>query len=492
MRNRAKVAAQLFFVLACGDSNMPNGPISAQELALVQAFPNLVFSSPVFLTDSNDGSNRLFVVEQQGLIRVFQNIAAVNSAETFLDIRGRVASGGERGLLGLAFHPDFASNGFLYVNYTSSIGGPLRTVVSRFSANGNSADPGSEIILLEIQQPFTNHNGGMLAFDADGFLYVAVGDGGSGGDPSNNAQNRTVLLGKILRIDVDRQDPGLRYAIPSSNPFAGAGGGIRGEIFAYGLRNPWRFSIDSQTGQIWCGDVGQQDFEEVNLIESGKNYGWRVMEGFHCFNPQSGCNQTGLTLPVVEYSHNGGNCSVTGGYIYRGASRPELTGAFIYGDFCSGNIWLLRYDGQVRADSLLLDTDLSISSFGKDEQGELYIVDIAGRIFRFSESIATSIANPDGGNVTKLFALSQNHPNPFNPATIIAYTVEQAGNGELSIFNTLGQRIRTLFRGRLTPGSYEATWDGTNETGAVVAAGTYIYQLKMHSTVRTGRMTLVR
>lgn len=365
---------------------MPTTPTpipEPQTLSLVQAFPRLSFSSPVLLTSSKDGSNRIFVVERQGVVRVFANDSTANSTNIFLDIRNRVTSGGEMGLLGLAFHPNFASNGFLFVNYTSSLGGSRRTRISRFTAAGNMADPNSEVILLEFGQPFSNHNGGMLDFGPDGFLYIAVGDGGSGGDPQNNGQNRATLLGSILRIDVDRQDAGLAYGIPASNPFVGQGNGVREEIFAYGLRNPWRFSIDSQTGQVWVGDVGQGSFEEVDLIEGGNNYGWNIMEGFHCFG-SSGCNDTDLTLPIVEYSHADGNCSITGGAIYRGPRRPELTGAYIYGDFCSGRIWLLRYNGQVQADSLLLDTALSISSFGTDEQEELYVVDLGGSIYRFS------------------------------------------------------------------------------------------------------------
>lgn len=370
---------------AC-DSNPPNGPgLPGRTVSLAIAFPNLSFVNPVFLCHSNDGTKRIFVVEQSGVIRVFPNDPDVSSSEVFLNIRGRVTSGGELGLLGLAFHPNYSSNGYFYVNYNPNDDGPLRTVISRFSAQGNQADPNSELIVLQVNQPFGNHNAGMLDFGTDGYLYISLGDGGSGGDPLNSGQDRTTLLGSMLRIDVDNPGNGLNYSIPGDNPFVGTGDGIREEIFAYGLRNVWRFSIDRQSGEIWAGDVGQGEREEIDLIEKGGNYGWRIMEGVNCFDPPSGCNQSGLTLPIVDYDHGEG-CSVTGGYIYRGSVHPELGGAYIYGDFCSGRIWMLRYENnELKADSLLINTDISISSFGIDEQNELYVVDLGGPIFKFAE-----------------------------------------------------------------------------------------------------------
>ncbi len=477
---------------AC-NSDSPTTPVNAGEIALVNAFPNLSFTSPVFLTHSNDGSNRIFVVEQPGVIRVFDNDSTANSTSIFLDIRSRVDdSGNEMGLLGLAFHPDFASNGFLFVNYTTSSDGPRRSVISRFSSDGNQADANSELVLIEVNQPFTNHNGGMLAFGTDGHLYISLGDGGSGGDPQNNAQNLSTLLGKILRIDIDNTDPGLNYAIPPDNPFANANDDTRKEIFAYGLRNPWRFSIDAQTSQVWCGDVGQRDWEEIDLIENGGNYGWRIMEGTHCFNPPSNCDMTGLILPVKEYGHTNGRCSVTGGYVYRGDRRPELRGAYIYGDFCSGDIWMLRYDnGAVTADSLLLRADASIASFGIDEQNELYLVGLGGNIFRFNRSAVTSVAESEVTPET--FALAQNYPNPFNPSTRIDYSVSQAGFFELSIFNSVGQRIRTLLQKRLAPGAYSAAWDGKDDDGQKVSSGVYHYQLRHgNEVVQTRRMLMLK
>ena len=373
----------LLLVAACNSSsNGSNG--SSQSVKVVNAFPNIRFKAPIFLSPAPDGSDRVFVVEQAGVIRVFPNDTEVSNTEVFLDIRDRVSSGGERGLLGLAFHPEFAQNGFFYVNYTTQQNGPLQTVVARFSASGQGADVASEQIVLTVDQPFSNHNGGMVAFGPDGYLYIALGDGGSGGDPFNHGQNLGTLLGSLLRIDVDRPANGLPYGIPPDNPFVGAGPGVRQEIFAYGLRNPWRFSFDAPTGRLWAGDVGQHAREEVDVIEPGGNYGWRIMEGFACFRPASGCDQSGLLLPVVEYDHSQG-CSITGGYVYRGALLPDLAGAYIYGDYCSGLIWSLRFqDNRVQSHALLLDTDIAIASFGLDAQHELYIVDHSGVIFRLS------------------------------------------------------------------------------------------------------------
>ncbi len=385
MQNKL-ISFLLLFVAAC-DSDPPNGPeppVAGRPVSLVNAFPNLSFSSPVYLCHSNDGTNRIFVVEQGGVIRVFPNNSTTSTAEVFLDIDSRVTSGGEMGLLGLAFHPNYQGNGYFYVNYTTTENGPRRTVISRFSAQGNQADANSELIILEVEQPFGNHNAGMIDFGTDGYLYISLGDGGSGGDPQNHGQNRATLLGSLLRIDVDNPANGLNYGIPADNPFVGIGGGVREEIFAYGLRNVWRFSIDRQSGEIWAGDVGQGAKEEISLIEKGGNYGWRIMEGFNCFNPSSGCDQNGLTLPIIDYGRSDGR-SVTGGYIYRGSVHPELAGAYIYGDFVSGNIWMLRYENNsLTADSLLIDTRIAISSFGVDEQNELYVVHHGGSVFRFA------------------------------------------------------------------------------------------------------------
>jgi hypothetical protein len=321
---------------------------------------------PVFLTHAGDGSGRLFVVEQSGRIRVLEGQTLLPNA--FLDITERVLSGGERGLLGLAFHPEYRRNGRFFVNYTRKPDGA--TVVAE------------ERILLIVPQPYANHNGGMVAFGPDGYLYLGLGDGGSGGDPNNRAQNPEDLLGKILRIDVDRGDP---YGIPTDNPFAKAGG--RPEIYALGLRNPWRFSFDITTGNLWVADVGQYKWEEIDLVTRGGNYGWRMMEGTHCFLPSTDCQTTTFTLPVHEYSHEKGRCSIIGGYVYRGQAISSLMGTYVYGDFCTGEIFALPSPSSNRSlneTHIILKTSLHISSFGENAVGELYVLDHKGGVYRLA------------------------------------------------------------------------------------------------------------
>ncbi|HQI42131.1 MAG: hypothetical protein B6D44_17265 [Ignavibacteriales bacterium UTCHB2] len=346
------------------------------------AFPNLSFSNPLDLQNSGDGTNRIFVVEQAGRIRVFPNDENVQSTKLFLDITDRVTSGGETGLLGLAFHPNYESNGYFYVNYTAP--NPLRTVISRFkvsSTNPDSADKNSEQILLTYNQPYSNHNGGCLVFGPDGYLYITSGDGGSGGDPQNNAQNITKLLGKILRIDVNNPQAPLNYGIPSDNPFADStNANIRKEIYTWGMRNPWRISFDPVTDSLWCGDVGQDNWEEIDIIKKGKNYGWRCYEGNHAYN-SSGCNGT-YEFPIWEYSHSLGN-SITGGYVYRGDNVPELYGKYIYGDYVSKRVWALEYDGINTTNTQITTAAGSISSFGVDESNELYLLSFNGKIYSF-------------------------------------------------------------------------------------------------------------
>lgn len=472
----------------------PSYPSNA-DITLVEAFPNLRFDFPVFLTSSNDGTNRIFVVEQPGVIRVFANDSNVNHAQIFLDILDRVRSGGEMGLLGLAFHPDYGNNGYLYVNYTATTGGHRHTVISRFSVSpgdANKADPNTELILLQFSQPFSNHNGGMLQFGPDGYLYIAVGDGGGAGDPSGNGQDRSTLLGSVLRIDVDNPANGLNYGIPSDNPFVGNTEGFREEIWVYGLRNPWRFSIDPITGQVWAGDVGQNSREEIDLLEGGNNYGWRIMEGKLCFSPSSNCNMTGLTLPIKDYRRDEGQ-SVTGGYVYRGSRQPSLVGAYIYGDFLTGRIWLLRYENsQITADSLLVPTDnFAISSFGVDENDELYIIDYShdGAIYRFAADPATGVEERVS---PRRFTLYQNYPNPFNPTTTITYELGSRSTVQLTIHNLLGQKIRNLVNADQTSGAFQISWDGTNDLGVPVASGIYWYHLQVGDSRQTRKMILMK
>jgi len=360
------------------------------SMTLPVAFPNISFNRMIFLTSPNDGTNRIFVVLQAGKIMTFPNEKDANAAAVFLDISDRITdAGNEQGLLGLAFDPNYSTNGYFYVYYTASAG--LRhVVVSRFSvssADPNSANPNSELVILQIPQPpsYNNHNGGMLAFGPDGDLYVGVGDGGSEGDPMGNGQNMSTLLGKILRIDVRNASEDHPYGIPADNPFVGKSG-ARGEIWAYGLRNPWRFSFDSVTGQLWVGDVGQDRYEEVDIVARGGNYGWNIMEGFSCYSPSAGCDKAGLQLPVSVYPHTMG-CAIMGGYVYRGDAIPALAGVYVYGDYCNGNIWGLEYDGStVTYHAELADAGQSISSFGVDSSGNLYVLSFNGNIYRLELS----------------------------------------------------------------------------------------------------------
>ena len=369
--------------------------VSAQ-ITLENAFPNLSFNDPLDLQNSGDGTNRIFVVERAGRIKVFPNSSSVTSLKTYLDITDRVASGGEMGLLGLAFHPDYENNGYFYVNYTVS--SPRKTRISRFqvsAANPDSADKNSEVILLTFNQPYGNHNGGWVGFGPnDGYLYIGTGDGGSGNDPENNGQSIVTFLGKILRIDIDNQDPGLEYAIPADNPFVDSTGSVVKEIYAWGMRNPWRNSFDPVTGWLWSADVGQYNWEEIDIIENGKNYGWRCREGAHP-NITSGCNYPEYIDPIWEYSHSLG-CSVTGGYVYRGPTVPELTGKYIYADYCTKTVWSLEYDGISPPDNqTLLTAPGSVTSFGIDENNELYIVTFSpDRIYRFTPT--AQIVAPTG------------------------------------------------------------------------------------------------
>ncbi len=372
------------------------------------AFPKLVFNQPVAIVSPGDGTNRLFVIEQAGVIRVFENSQTVTASTVFLNITYQVLSGGEQGLLGLAFHPNYANNGYFYVDYVAD--NPLRTVIARYSVapnNPKQAIGNSELILLEINQPFSNHKGGQLAFGADGYLYIGMGDGGSGGDPFGNAQNRSTLLGKILRVNVDLPSQGRNYSIPPDNPYFSNALGYKEEIYAYGFRNPWRFSFDSPTGRLWVADVGQNIEEEIDLVEKGKNYGWNIMEGTSTYSSGS---QVGLELPVWEYSHAEG-IAVIGGYVYHGSSLAGLNSKYIYGDFGSGKIWALQYDGVAApVNTLLADTGINISSFGVDEHNELYFCSLSGEIYLLKANAVP--ASPTSPSPTSTPTLSPTSPNP--------------------------------------------------------------------------------
>jgi glucose/arabinose dehydrogenase len=377
-------AMLILFVSECGGNGngsfatTPPPPSGTPSIAVSPFVSGL--TNPVDFQTPDDGSGRIFIVQQTGTIRIISGGSLL--ASPFLDISSKVNfDGAEQGLLGLAFHPNYSSNRLFYVDYDRLSGAQMQTVIAEYklTADPNVADVATERILLTVDQPSPNHKGGQVAFGPDGFLYIAFGDGGPEDDPLGNGQNRQTLLGKIARIDVDHADTGLQYAIPPDNPFIGTTD--RGEIWAYGFRNPWRFSFDKSTGRLFVADVGQDKYEEVDLVQKGLNYGWNIMEGAHCFNPATGCDMTGLTLPIAEYAHSEG-VTVIGGYVYHGTSISGLAGAYVFGDFSNGKIWELTESSGTWTRTLLLSSGHNFSCFGQDAAGELYIVDYAGSVLK--------------------------------------------------------------------------------------------------------------
>jgi glucose/arabinose dehydrogenase len=380
MKHKSIVALTILIITFSGTALIlnqlthPTTTQTAKQYAVENAFPNLSFDHPAGIYNSGDGSNRLFVVGQMGLIYVFENQKNTSTANIFLDIHSQIHLGA---FLGLAFDPNYTKNGHFYVNYIAD--NPLRTIISQWSVspnNPNQADNTSQKILLTIPRISESHGGGQLAFGPDGYLYIALGDGNEYGDLTGNAQNRSSLQGKILRIDVQNPSQGRNYGIPSDNPLKGNSQGYREEIYAYGFRNPWRFSFDSATGRLWAGDVGQDRMEEIDVVENGRNYGWNIMEGTL---PYAGGNTSGLTPPVWTYGRDVGNATI-GGFVYHESKLPELTGLYIYGDYISGRIWALNGTTNP-TNKELLKTNLNITSFGIDEKNELYICAQDGKIY---------------------------------------------------------------------------------------------------------------
>lgn len=438
------------------------------------------------------GDARLFVVEQPGRIRVFGRDGSDRG--TFLDLTGQISQGGERGLLGLAFAPDYATSGRLFVDFTD-LAGDTRLVRFVVSSDPDRADPASADTLLTVDQPFGNHNGGHLEFGPDGWLYFGLGDGGSAGDPGNRAQDGQSLLGKLLRLDVSGP-----VALPApGNPFAGSA--PRDEIWALGLRNPWCFSFDRATGDLYIADVGQGAREEVDIAlpgSGGLNYGWRLMEGTACYDPATGCNDGSLVLPVHEYTHGGTpfRCSISGGYVYRGGAVPGLQGTYLFADYCSRQVWGLRWTVQGGLESVTdLTTALtptggyaSISAFGQDAYGELYILDHGGgKAYRI-----VSTASGEGPPVPARPWLGQNVPNPFNPSTRIPFRVPTAGAVRLTVHDLAGRRVRTLVDGPLPAGEHSATWDGRAGDRTEVPGGTYLASLRTVDGTSRRKLVLVR
>ncbi|MGN7885800.1 PQQ-dependent sugar dehydrogenase [Dyadobacter endophyticus] len=379
-----------FALLVTCNASRPHEPgqDTAAAVKVVEAFPRLHFNNPVDLTHANDGTDRLFVLEHEGTIRVFENAATTGASKEFLNIKKLVSYGGEAGLLGIAFHPDYKRNGYFFLNYTTKVSGKLETAIVRYQVSAkdpNRADPATATVLFTFDQPYDNHNGGAVKFGKDGYLYISTGDGGSWGDPSNNGQNKSAWLGKILRVDVDSKTKG-NYGIPADNPFAGNKEGFREEVYAYGLRNPWRISFDEATNTLWAGDVGQNKREEIDIIVKGGNYGWRLKESVDCYNPKSDCGTEGLIDPVLDLPQANGEHSITGGYVYRGKAVPALEGKYVFGDYVSGRLFALETrDGKAIQNSVIAEGVGQISAFGTDQSNELYICNYTtGKIMKLA------------------------------------------------------------------------------------------------------------
>jgi glucose/arabinose dehydrogenase len=446
----------------------------------------------IFATAPPGDTERLFIVEQRGFIRILDLDTDTLLPTAFLDIDSLVVSGGEQGLLGLAFHPDYAVNGTFYV-YHSSNGDVCDnsnrcSLIARYQVDPGDpdrADHGSRFELLEVTQPASNHNGGMLAFGPDGYLYIGLGDGGGSGDPNNNGQNLNTLLGKLLRIDVDSGSP---YAVPGSNPFVGVAG--LDEIWAYGLRNPWRFSFDRDTGDLWIGDVGQGSWEEVDhqpaASQGGENYGWRLMEGTHCYNPSEDCNDGSLVLPVHEYSHGSNNCSITGGYLYRG-SVPQLAGLYLFGDYCTGRVWAYNPDTDIATQILTDQTVGNVLSFGEDAAGEVYIL-TGDTLWRLETGDLTGAPLLPAG-----LRLAPASPNPFDERSRLALSLDGARRRlDVSIFAVDGRHLRTLHEGPAAAGELSLSWDGRDDAGRALAAGVYLLRAETEREQAGQRLTLLR
>ena len=460
-------------------------PAPALSYRTENAFPNLPpFSLPVDLQDSGDGSNRLFVVEKAGRIWVFENHPAVGTRTLFLDISARVQTDGSSGLLALAFHPDYENNGFFFVMYNTIT--PNLSRWSRFhvSADPDVADPLTEVVLMEISQVTTGHKGCGLVFGADGYLYTSVGDDVQGWP----AQELTSLMGKLLRIDVDNPPIGMPYAVPPDNPFVGNGTGWREEIFAYGFRNPWRFSIDPETGRIFVGDVGEAKWEEVNIVSKGRNYGWNKMEGNQCFPKPTVCDTLfrNAVTPVFQYPHDSaiGN-AIIGGHVYRGSRFPEFWGKYIYADVSDG-LFALRFDGTSWTSQLVEFNDPSrqYSTFGVDANREFYVVSILGQIYRLAD-IVSDVASSS----PPAFALHA-EPNPFQNSTTFRFHSDMDGEGVIDLHDVQGRRVRSL---AAATRDAAVEWDGRDARGHAVASGVYFARLSVDGrTVASRQVVIVR
>ncbi len=493
MRHRHELlhAGAILLVLGCTGTAL--GQMTTERVAVG-------LDRPVYATAPTGDTERLFIVEQSGRVRILRNGSLL--LDPFLDLSDLTNASGEQGLLGLAFAPDYALSGFFFVYFTDLAGDSqlMRFAVS--IGDPDLADPDSGSELLTIDQPFSNHNGGNIAFSPlDGMLYIGLGDGGAGGDPGDRAQNPQELLGKMLRIDVS--DPQGTYTVPTDNPFVDDPD-TRDEIWALGLRNPYRFAFDTLNSDLYIADVGQSAWEEVDFqpagSSGGENYGWRVMEGNHCFNPPNDCEQTGLTLPIHEYDHDDG-CSITGGFVYRGQAIASLAGRYLFGDYCSERIWSLRVVDGVATDLQDVTAQLAptesgqtidaIVGFGQDGNGELYIIDRQGSLGEIYKIVPSgSVGIPPTAPVH--LNLGPNYPNPFNPTTTIPFELDRSALVQLAVYGADGRLVKVLVAAGHNPGAHTVVWDGRDATGRVVSAGTYFYRLTSGPQQRAGRMVLLK
>ncbi|MBD3368705.1 MAG: glucose dehydrogenase [Candidatus Eisenbacteria bacterium] len=446
-----------------------------------------------------DGDERLFILEQRGVVLLLEDGSLL--PQPFLDITADVmdpSAYSEQGLLGIAFHPDFATNRLFYVHYTDNAGD---TVIERYEAqsgNPDQADLSTAATVLTQTQPYGNHNGGTIDFGPDGYLYFGFGDGGGAGDPDGNAQDPTTLLGKFIRIDVDS----LPYSIPPSNPFVGDAG-VLDEIWATGLRNPYRWSFDSATGDLWIADVGQNAWEEIAVQAAsstgGENYGWDVTEGTHCYEPPSGCGADTFDLPVYEYGHQNGRCSITGGWVYRGVGVPELEGYYIFGDFCSNEIWAILFDGSSVTDTLDLTDELNpdgridaLASIAAGGDGELYLVDRAGTTDGEVYRVTLDSSDIEPGDTEPRMGMGRPFPNPFGTSTEFSISMTEGGVLDVTVLNAAGAVVKELVSRAGSPGARTVRWDGTDAGGNAVSSGTYFIMAQALGETRTRRVSVVR
>lgn len=479
---RSSLVRPLFPALVC--TLIAVTPVLA-EYTLENAFPALTFSGPTDIQHAGDGTNRLFVTEKSGRIWVLRNFNGETQKSLFLDLSDKVGVIGEAGLLGIAFHPDYASNGYFYVTYVTPH--PYHSILARYTVGAfpNIARDDSELIIIDSPQTSFIHNGGQIAFGPDGYLYYGMGDTSE----RRYAQELDSIKGSLLRIDVDTTTVTDNYGIPPDNPFAGNNIGDCEEIYAYGFRNPWRFSIEPTTGRIWLSDVGEDTYEEINLIKKGGNYGWYFMEGFECLDPnRCDFSEYDLKPPLYVYDHTQG-LAIIGGAVYRGKTLWELAGNYLYADYSSGNVWALRFDGAFPPSARTLISNAPfLLTFGTDQFGEPLFGGGDGKLYRITAvpSAVESVSPP----ATRVLG---NYPNPFNPETTLRYETGNRGFVALRVFSADGRLVRTINIGEVPPGSHAATWNGRNDRGHTAPTGVYYYVLTLDGThAGTGKMVLLK